>query len=144
MDNPHISNFTFLALLGTNRNWKAECVMCLADKDMGKSCGCGHTELVVFRPCGHTMCVKNCFVDLMKYNDITLEPTEIKELGFVIPTKPNVDIDFTIPQFVEKKINCPTCRTQIIKTFCAEDIRCELPEYEDYIDSLVTKIWFYK
>lgn len=52
----------FLAQLGIKqRNYKSNCAICLTDDIMGTTCGCGHREIAVFRPCGHSVCVSPCF-----------------------------------------------------------------------------------
>ena len=33
---------------------------------MGTTCGCGHTEITVFRPCGHSVCSNPCFIEMMR------------------------------------------------------------------------------
>ena len=112
------SNFAFLAELGKQRNWKAECSICLKDKNIGTTCGCGHTEIVVFRPCGHAICSLPCFRDLMKSHKCQLKPKGFKTSdgqAFIIPTSPNVDLD-NVP------FNCPVCRGKIDKTFQAETV----------------------
>jgi len=62
-----MTDLEFLALLSTKRNWKKGCAICIEEKNMGTTCGCGHTEIVVFRPCGHAICVDPCFKNLMNF-----------------------------------------------------------------------------
>jgi hypothetical protein len=61
-DDPQLeSDLDFLRLLGTMRNYKTGCPICLENSTMGVTCGCGYTEITIFRPCGHSMCAKTCF-----------------------------------------------------------------------------------
>lgn len=60
-----LSDFQFLCHLTMKRDWKSECAICLTDKIMGTTCTCGHTEIAVFRPCGHSMCASPCFEEFM-------------------------------------------------------------------------------
>lgn len=55
------SNFEFLARLSLHREWNHSCMICLEHQYMGRSCGYGPTEIIIFRPCGHSMCSSPCF-----------------------------------------------------------------------------------
>lgn len=63
------SDSEFLMALSMKRNWKQGCAICLADKIMGTTCSCGHTEITIFRPCGHSVCSNPCAKDLFKTNE---------------------------------------------------------------------------
>ena len=114
---PKISDFVFLSLLGKKKNWKEGCAICLADEIMGKACGCGHTEIVILRPCGHTMC-SPCFVNLMKTKNHKIGPTTFttKEgVTYEIHGSADVNTNF--------KFNCPLCTVEVTSTFRAEEVR---------------------
>lgn len=71
------SSATFLLSLAKVRDYARDCAICLTDKIVGTTCKrvtlgrrighditcrrCGHTEIAVFRPCGHAMCANPCF-----------------------------------------------------------------------------------
>ena len=120
MLDPNISNFIFLALLGKKRDWKSECAICLTDKIMGTTCTCGHTEIAVFRPCGHSICANPCFYNFMESKNIKLETQKIisDNKEYYIPTQQNIDVHFGN----DTNLECPLCRQKIIKTFRAEEI----------------------
>lgn len=65
------SNFDFLSRLSLHRDWNHSCMICLEDQCMGRACLCGHTEIIIFRPCGHSMCNKPCFQTYAKTNPDT-------------------------------------------------------------------------
>lgn len=70
--NPDIkSNFDCLIRLNTKREWTSHRMICLDEECMGETCPCGHTEIVVFKPCSHSMCSKPCYVDFSKSNNKT-------------------------------------------------------------------------
>lgn len=111
-------DFTFLMKLGLKRDWKAGCVICLSDDMMGTTCTCGHTEIAVFRPCGHSVCVNPCFNLMMEKISIDLQPTTIESTNgvrFEIPTKLNINDC--------GNFDCPTCRQKVDRCFRAEDVR---------------------
>ena len=111
-------DFMFLAKLGKKRNWKEVCAICLIDDIMGTTCGCGHTEIVVFKPCGHSICVNPCFEEWMESLGIELEPQRkiIGEKEFILENQKNVNI-----RLHGMQIPCPICKTKIESTFRAEE-----------------------
>ena len=54
-----LTDFMFVVEQSTRRNWMHDCPLCL-EEQVGVVCGCGHTEVAMFRPCGHTMCSRPC------------------------------------------------------------------------------------
>jgi len=112
-DPDSLTNLEFLYYLaGKGRNWKSGCVICLADKTMGTTCGCGHTEILVFRPCGHSICIRPCFLEFVVQKELMTRENAMSD--FV----KNYDQKFT------KKDPCPfqcvTCRSKITAMFEAE------------------------
>lgn len=131
INTPNLSDFLFLAKLGTIRNWKKICCICLTEDIMGTTCGCGHTEIAVFRPCGHAICAKPCFQDLVKRHNIKLETQTIKTANgmvFSIVGKMNIDDVKGFP--------CPMCNTIVDHTFRAEDIHVEGLDQSFYDDAI--------
>lgn len=116
---PALPNGLFLAALGAaGRNYKRDCALCLEDIIMGTTCGCGHTEIVVFRNCGHSVCANPCFQKLL--GDREFPETEFTTPDgsiFTIPSKPNLN---HVSGF-----NCPICRQAVHNTFRAEDVRAD-------------------
>lgn len=115
-----MDNFTFLSKIALKRNWKKECCVCLVEDIMGTTCGCGHTEIVVFRPCSHAICINPCFIKWTK-SVLDLKPKELVTNDgqrFIMPTVAEVDLNLR-----GKNITCPMCRTVIDETFRAEDVR---------------------
>lgn len=66
---PDLDNYTFLVKIGSMRNWTKDCVICLNEKT-GHVCNCGHSDIVIFRPCGHTMCKDPCYKKYKKKYDV--------------------------------------------------------------------------
>ena len=113
--------FDFLFLVKLNqakRKWKENCAICLTDEMKGTSCDCGHTEIVVFRPCGHSVCCDPCFVQLMQFRQIDLART--------------VRGDVKVPG--NCSFPCPYCRTIVTRTFRAEEVR--LPDNSTLLQTL--------
>lgn len=110
-------NFEFLALLGQKRNWKDGCVICLTDNIMGTTCQCGHTEIAVFRPCGHGVCVSPCLRGFLANKGVKFNPKTIKF---------NNGNSITIPAKIDVKdvigLQCPVCRTVIKDAFRDENV----------------------
>jgi hypothetical protein len=106
----------FMAVLGQTRDYRAGCVICLSDHMMGTTCGCGHTEIVVFRPCGHSVCVKPCFEQFAASKSAKLGPTIMTTADgqqFEVVGAANVDEACGFP--------CPTCRSMVQQCFRAEE-----------------------
>lgn len=133
-------DFVFLLRLGQKRNWRAGCAICLTDEMMGTTCGCGHTEIAIFKPCGHSMCVNPCFEKFMKSFNLEL-PTATFESGgkkFYIPSKKDIT-----------KCNgfsCPLCRTIVTQTFRAEDVFLpkmvkETAEFQNAVKKIIETCW---
>lgn len=108
----------FLGLLQLmGRDYKAGCVICLSEEMMGTTCTCGHTEIVVFRPCGHSVCVEPCFRQLCTSNGIAPQRRTI--------TLPNGQVMFVGSQMAVNGVSgfaCPTCRTNVASCFRAENV----------------------
>ena len=120
-----ISDYQFLLSLGAVRNWKSGCVICLTDKMMGTTCGCGHTEIAIFRPCGHSVCVEPCFRQLMDRNNIVMDQHQkIKVGGQTMSIVGKLDVRQA------KNFTCPICRGEVKKTFRAEDVHTPVTIYE--------------
>lgn len=127
-NNDSDSNFMFLLKLGYKRNWKSECVICLSDDMMGTTCKCGHTEIAVFRPCGHSVCVSPCFQDLVQTAkiELTRETITFGDQVFYVGNKMKID--------GVNNFKCPTCRQNVEHTFRAENVNvpAEIRESDEY------------
>ena len=107
------SDLLFLALLARKRrNYKSGCAICLTDEIMGTTCSCGHTEICVFRPCGHSACASPCFKAAFgegKPRQITLPDGKT----FLLPSQHDVS---EIRNFA-----CHMCRGNVDAVFRAEN-----------------------
>jgi hypothetical protein len=112
------SDIRFLAEIGAVRNWKSGCAICLTEKIMGTTCGCGHTEIAVLRPCGHAICAKPCFMDMMdkmhgtKFEDKQIKTNDGHQLVIIGQKDINRDLE----------ISCPLCRGKTTSVFRAEEV----------------------
>ena len=105
-----ISDIDFLAYLQRDRDYKENCAICLTDKMMGTTCSCGHTEIVVFRPCGHSVCCSPCFYDVCSTKNIELKHDDAY-------------VDLTIKDIYSAgEFECHMCRTNVERCFRAERI----------------------
>lgn len=104
------------------RDYRKGCAVCLTDKIMGTTCGCGHTEIAVFRPCGHAMCVKPCFEQWMKTNQVTFAPQEVTLDGkrFIIPGQHDLST------FPPGRFSCQECRATL-RSVCLNEFRTSAP-----------------
>jgi hypothetical protein len=109
----------FLAMLGVKRSYTSECVICLSDEMMGTTCGCGHTEIVVFRPCGHSVCVAPCFYQMCQSKNIILNRTEMKTADGRVFKYANENIKDVS---TARNFQCPTCRQNVESSFRAEEV----------------------
>ena len=108
LSDPTLTDYEFLALLGTKRNWIDNCLICLEEK-IGKVCGCGLTSKIVFRPCGHTFCMKPCFDTWLESSVKIKNPQQL-----VVKTDGYKKCYSGFP--------CLVCRTMVDSTFCPEYI----------------------
>lgn len=99
-----MTDFEFLAILGKKRNWKSGCAICIEDKPTGTICECGETQTMVFRPCGHTVCVNPCF-----NNILTAKHLPLYEQSYDMKNS-SVNVEF----------DCPYCRQKVTYAFEAE------------------------
>lgn len=151
----HTNSFTFLWQLAKRRNWKQNCSICLKDENIGTACTCGHTEIVMFQPCGHAVCVKPCFQQLMNMENnklseartnkkIKLKPRQVEladaedkskpKEQFIIADSVNVDLstEDDSPLFA-----CPVCRQGVYQTFQTENVR--IPYHMDWVTHCESK-----
>lgn len=119
-----LTNDTFLALLSKNRNWREECAICLNNCDMGQVCKCGHSRIVIFRPCGHSMCIDPCFYSYLE------------SLGYNLNNKTEEGYTIIIDISIYNGFKCPLCRTIITKTFQAEYIKLSV-DFDNYINNYI-------
>lgn len=76
----NLDDYTFLAKIGSIRDWTKDCVICL-DEKTGHVCDCGHSEIVIFRGCGHSMCRHPCFDEYKtKHNTCPICKTKITKV----------------------------------------------------------------
>ena len=104
----------FLAMLARRgRNYKEGCAICLADQIMGTTCTCGHTEIAVFRPCGHSVCATPCFRDAFGEAEVKTQ-TAANGKTYRVHTQRDVrDV---------KNFACHMCRSNVDRVFRAENI----------------------
>lgn len=133
------SDFEFLSILGTRRNWKSECAICLTDTIMGTTCECGHTEIAVLRPCGHALCARPCFEQFVGKSlncKLGAETFTDGEKVFTLDNSLNVDTKLAL--------TCPLCRVVSTSTFRAENVRIpgsdRWPEIRDLINKMTKRI----
>lgn len=122
LDQLDLNDKIFATLIGIKRDWKHECPLCLVDDH--KTCSCGHSDSVMFRPCGHTICAP-CFPNLrMMYELPKLKPATITLTGvkFLIGDKKNVN--------TSGGFDCPLCRTAVTSTFDVESSQFPQRFYE--------------
>ena len=112
-------NFTFLAHIGGKIDWKHYCPSCDKDKHVGKTCSCGHTEIVMFRPCGHTMCIKPCYIKFREEEKLS----KLKPIVFKINGKDYTCGQLSVDQ--DTDFDCPICSDKVVKTFRAETVKLD-------------------
>jgi len=100
--NDPMEDSLFLAKLGYDgKDYRNDaCSICL-DEKKGLACGCGHTQTVMFQPCGHSICLFPCFKKLMETYNVTVNT---KEDAVGIHGFP-----------------CMLCRTTVNRTFIKEN-----------------------
>jgi len=118
-----LSDAEFLWSIALKRNWKSGCAICLTEKIMGTTCSCGHTEIMILRPCGHSFCAQPCWKDFMKSK--AAPPPKQRTMTtadgqrFLImgsgDYRSNVSDDGT-------SFECPLCRTHTTSVFHAENV----------------------
>lgn len=111
------SDDEFLLSLGKRRNWKQECAICLTENIMGTTCTCGHTEIAIFRPCGHSVCTQPCFREMMQHSDNVIKPQYITLDGKKFQIMGTIDVSDV------SGMRCHACRADIVSTFQAQDCR---------------------
>lgn len=136
-DTSVLTDFQFLLNLTLKRNWKSGCAICLTDKIMGTTCGCGHTEIAVFRPCGHSVCANPCFKQFIETKGQTLKPKifEINGQKFTTSDMAGTTMDIS----AAKRFDCPYCKSTVEKVIRAEDTYCD-DTFKQVIDSIFNKI----
>jgi hypothetical protein len=129
------NDFVFLAKLGRKRDWRSGCAICLTEEMMGTTCSCGHTEIAIFRPCGHSICKNPCFIDFIKEKGIIIKPKTIlvNDQSFVMPTNGDINID--------TEFECPLCRTVVNSVFQAEETSMNKFYYELLTDDIVQQFY---
>jgi hypothetical protein len=145
-NNPHINTeFCFLARLGINRNWKSNCAMCLTENIMGTTCTCGHTEIVVFRPCGHTICAKPCYDKICAASNENAEEAVIEfEYGNTVFNIISTD-GTKRRELIKHPANliCHLCRDPVIEVFRAEETYNDKDCLQYCIDQLMPLLYNY-
>lgn len=128
-----MDNFTFLIRLAFKRNWRKNCAICHVDNIKGNKCSCECLDIVVLRPCGHSICLKPCFENWAK-NNLEFKPRVYSGNGFTLvdQTAFNVDLDLR-----DKKLKCPACQVLIEETFQTYYTRVN----KSLADRIITKIY---
>jgi hypothetical protein len=126
------SDFAFLA---KQRNtWKEECPMCAKTENIGTTCTCGHTEIVMLRPCGHILCARPCFAEWAEFKSEKLQP---KTLTTSDGQRFRVDGVHEVNLTIDAKA-CPVCRTSVSSSFAVEDVR--IKDVKNRIGELLIKM----
>ena len=133
LEDHSMSDFQFLLKLGMLRNWKQESAVCLTDEIMGTTCTCGHTEIVVFRPCGHSVCATPCFTQLASTDDLPMETLKTGDGQTFVFANGKKDLDGF------GGFECHMCCRVVQRVFRAEDVRV-VPLPDDFIESIVERI----
>lgn len=123
IDDPNTTDFEFITLLGKKRDWNIGCPICLEKRVTGITCHCGCSEIILFRPCGHVICGKPCFVEFANANGLNLHEYvyTIGKMNFNTVDSVDYDIDFS-----GKNIKCPICREIITRSFRTELVKCDI------------------
>lgn len=122
--NSPMTDFEFLARLSLQRYWNHSCMICL-EEHIGKTCQCGHCDVVIFRPCGHSMCLYSCFMDFM---GVAL-PVVTTADGRTVQCVHNINMD--------TNFECPTCRNVVTQTFNSNDARYS-KIFDPFVDQMVS------
>lgn len=137
-------NATFLARLSAKRNWKRGCAVCSTDEIMGTACTCGHTEVVVLRPCGHALCKSPCF---LKWYSTLKDVEKLSERTVSFPGPDGKMMTFVVGNSAAERTNCSTkggfdcflCRTPVIGSFDAQEAKVGTLYTEEEMTELVAK-----
>lgn len=132
-DTPNCTDFEFLARLSLKRRWDHECMLCLDDKHMGQTCDCGHKDIVIFRPCGHSMCLKTCFIEFMENKGHIFTGKQIASDGkvYTVVGKPECDLCVNF--------DCPVCQSKVTHTFNSSDTYMHTT-YDSFIEDLAINL----
>jgi hypothetical protein len=144
LNSSEISNFSFLLKLRMTRETD-ECFLCLnKSENYICPCCCFIKNEVIFRPCGHFVCLK-CFEKMMESENVVLE-NKIGPFGLVpydpITKKPHKNVT-GISGF-----SCPVCRQKVCSTFTLGGLHCKLGKdlpmniVNEWLDKLRMKIRF--
>jgi hypothetical protein len=114
-----LSDCEYLCLLGTIRNYKSGCAICLSNDIIGTTCACGCSEIAVFRPCGHCMCANPCFYQYVESNGINLKrnhnlfvENHYQQESYCFGTHRDINVGGFL---------CPNCRCNVKSTIRVED-----------------------
>lgn len=115
------SDFDKLVVVSAVRDFHSECAVCLeSGGKMGVTCSCGQTEIAIFCPCMHAVCV-HCYEGMAAQANIELKD-EIKHTAygdFRVVGKKKLETNGTL--------RCPLCRAVIERVFREENVA--LPQH---------------
>ena len=124
------SDAEFLAQL--NRNWKEGCAICLTDKIMGTTCGCGHTEIIVFRPCGHSCCKEPCFFEFNKAAPRKKKILKSANQTFIVRGQ--------LAEPTQGGFDCHMCRQPVESVFRAEEVSFSGLVPDSFVQECISEI----
>lgn len=110
---PGLTDFEFL--YEHPRDWRTDCAICLTDEI---------TQIAVFRPCGHSVCMQPCFAEFAETQGSPLGPKIVEGR-----TPDGQLMRFQVGSMKDpstcKDFACPVCRTCVTHVFQAEETRAD-------------------
>jgi hypothetical protein len=121
----------FVASISKKRDWNHECCICLETEHMGHTCGCGYKEIVMFRPCGHSVCKRDCY---WRVTNAEKKPRMMKtESGNELYVVGDCVADAS-------GFQCPMCRTTVTKSIEINHASISREDVKDYIDLMMQEM----
>jgi len=134
------SDFEFLAHKSLSTQWNDKCAGC-SKQPAGLMCcpvklsngtttrGCNSTGLVMFRPCGHTVCADTCFRTLFRVVSTT------RAVGLFDMTSNVADHQAKLVM----SLDCPVCHQTVVRPFIIDNTGLD-PEMDNWIETLTEEL----